>query len=84
VVRFSARVHPRANRNAIRVLSVSAVEIWTTAPPADGKANAAISRLIADWLAVAPSDVAIVSGAGSRTKVIDVSRIDVLPIDPSR
>jgi uncharacterized protein (TIGR00251 family) len=43
------------------------------AVPEDGKANAALEKLLAKWLGVAPRDVAIVSGATSRLKQISVS-----------
>jgi uncharacterized protein YggU (UPF0235/DUF167 family) len=42
------------------------------AAPSDGEANAALCRLVADAIGVAPRDVAIVAGATSRVKRIQV------------
>ncbi len=79
MVRLSARIHPRTSKNTLRVIDVGEVEIWTTAPPADGKANDAVRRIVAEWLSVPISDVRVVSGAKSRLKTIDVTGVDTLP-----
>jgi uncharacterized protein len=47
-----------------------------TAPPADGKANKALCRLIAKRVGVAPSRVSVVRGEKSREKVVRVEGID--------
>ena len=39
-----------------------------TAPPEDGKANAAVAELVADWIGISKSRVAVVSGQKSRLK----------------
>lgn len=44
-----------------------------TAPPEDGKANAALSLLIAGWLGVPKSKVTVASGQKSRLKSVAVS-----------
>jgi hypothetical protein len=43
-----------------------------SAPPVDGKANAALCRLIADAAGVAPSRVRVVRGHTAREKVVRV------------
>jgi uncharacterized protein YggU (UPF0235/DUF167 family) len=40
------------------------------APPADGRANAAVDGFLAELLGKARSDVAVVRGASSRVKVV--------------
>jgi uncharacterized protein YggU (UPF0235/DUF167 family) len=42
------------------------------APPVDGRANAALCRLVAKRLGIAPSRVSVFRGAGSRDKVLAV------------
>lgn len=42
------------------------------AVPEDGKANAALIKLLGRWLDVAPRDITIVAGATSRLKQIKV------------
>jgi uncharacterized protein len=79
VVQLSVRVHPRSSRNVVRMDSSGQVEVWTTAPPADGRANDAVCELIAEWLGAAGSDVSIVAGARGRTKTIKVAGLQKLP-----
>lgn len=54
-------------------------EAWkvrVTAAPADGKANAAVVRLLADTLSLPVRDVEIVSGHASRDKTVALNGID--------
>jgi hypothetical protein len=44
-----------------------------TAPPEDGKANAALIVLIAAWLGVPKSSVTIISGPKSRLKTVAIA-----------
>jgi uncharacterized protein YggU (UPF0235/DUF167 family) len=44
--------------------------------PEDGKANAAVVRLLADTLALSAKDVEIVSGHRSRDKTVALEGID--------
>ena len=47
-----------------------------SAPPVDGKANAALCRLVAKRVGLAPSRVTIVRGERSRDKVVRVDGLD--------
>lgn len=49
-----------------------AFKIQVTAPPEDGKANAAVVKLVAKKLGVAKSRVSVAVGATSRRKVLHV------------
>lgn len=66
--RIAVRVSPRAARESVArhgdVLRVS-----VTAPPADGKANAAVQALLAAALGVAPSRLALLRGHSARDKL---------------
>jgi uncharacterized protein len=53
-----------------------AVVIRVTAPPVDGRANAALCRLVARAAGVAPSRVTIVRGHAARDKVVRVDGVD--------
>jgi len=44
-----------------------------TAPPEDGKANAALTQLIAGWLGVPKSKVTVAAGQKSRLKSVAVA-----------
>jgi hypothetical protein len=54
----------------------AAWKIRVAAAPEDGKANAAVVRLLADTLALRARDVEIVSGHASRDKTVTLSGID--------
>ena len=71
-VSFSVRVHPRAKKDAITGEVGDALKVALTAPPVDGKANAACIEFFAKLLKVPRSSVSIASGATSRNKVVRV------------
>jgi uncharacterized protein (TIGR00251 family) len=48
------------------------LKAYVTSPPEDGKANAALTILVAGWLGVPKSAVAITSGQKSRLKSVAV------------
>ena len=52
------------------------VQARVAAPPADGKANAALCRLLAKTLGVAPSRVEIIRGHTAREKTVRIEGID--------
>jgi uncharacterized protein (TIGR00251 family) len=52
------------------------LKIEVSAPPVEGKANGAVTKLIARSLDIAPSRVSIVAGLKSKKKRIAVSGID--------
>ena len=66
------RLQPRAARDEIVGERDGALVVRLTAPPVEGRANAALCRLLARRLGVAPSRVAVVRGAKSRDKVVGV------------
>lgn len=74
-VRFDVRVRPRSSRSAILGVRDGALDVALTSPPADGAANSELLRLLAKALLVRAADVAIVVGASSRTKVVEVNGI---------
>jgi len=69
---FAVKVHPRASKNAITGEIGDALKVSLTAPPVDGKANAACIEFFAKLLKVPRSSVSIASGETSRNKVIRV------------
>jgi uncharacterized protein YggU (UPF0235/DUF167 family) len=48
------------------------LRLAVTEPPEDGRANAAVLRLLAERLGVAPSDRTLLRGGASREKLIRV------------
>jgi len=70
---LAVRIHPRAKKNAITGKVGDALKVALTAPPVDGKANAACIEFFAKLLNVPRSSVTIAAGQTSRNKVIRVA-----------
>jgi uncharacterized protein len=64
---ITLRVTPRARREAL-TSGEEGLRAAVTAPPEDGKANAAVQKLLARALGVAPSRLTLVRGATARVK----------------
>jgi uncharacterized protein (TIGR00251 family) len=79
-VTFAVKVQPRARKNAITGEVGDALKVALTAPPVDGKANAACLEFFADLLKVSRSSVTIASGQSSRRKVIRVAGLSSLEL----
>ena len=77
-VRFEVRVQPRASRNEVVGNKEGILRVRLQAPPVDGAANEALIAFMADELGVPRRFVRIVSGFGSRNKVLEVDR-EALP-----
>lgn len=71
-VSFAVKVHPRAKKNAITGEVGEALKVALTAPPVDGKANAACTEFFAKLLKVPRASVSIAAGLTSRNKVVRV------------
>ena len=76
-MRLSVRVTPRASANAIDGFDATGkLRVRVTAPPADGAANEAVTKLLAKALGLPQRDVVLISGATSRDKVFEVEGDD--------
>lgn len=67
------RVKPGARRNQVVAAYNGALKVEVSKPPEKGKANAAVSKLLAAFFDVTPSSVTVVAGASSQDKTILVS-----------
>ncbi|SIQ31120.1 hypothetical protein SAMN05421641_10655 [Paracoccus thiocyanatus] len=65
---IAVRVTPRASRNAV-ILDAGTIRVTVTTIPEDGKANAAVIKLLAKALGVAKSRLVLVRGATGRDKL---------------
>ncbi|PIV77224.1 MAG: hypothetical protein COW54_15800 [Rhodobacteraceae bacterium CG17_big_fil_post_rev_8_21_14_2_50_63_15] len=70
--RISLRVTPKASRNRI-VLEGDALRVYVTCIPEDGKANAAVQKLLAKALGLPKSRLTLIHGHTARDKVFEVS-----------
>jgi uncharacterized protein YggU (UPF0235/DUF167 family) len=71
-VRLDVVARPGARRPAVTLRPDGTLVVSVTAPPEQGKANAALVRAIAEALDVPPSSVTLVRGARGRQKVVEV------------
>ena len=72
---LEVRVQPRAGRNELTVRG-GALLARVTAPPEDGRANAAVCALIAKRLRLPKRAVEVRRGASSRDKVVSIEGMD--------
>jgi uncharacterized protein (TIGR00251 family) len=70
------RVQPGSSRNELAGKRDGALVVRVTAPPAEGRANKAACKLLADTAGIAPSRVEIVRGAQRRDKVVRLVGLD--------
>ena len=81
-IQFEVHVRPRASRSALAGVHDGILALRVSAPPAEGRANAAVIELLADAFGVRSSAVEIVKGASARRKLIrirgDVARLSTL------
>jgi uncharacterized protein YggU (UPF0235/DUF167 family) len=83
---LAVRVSPKAAREGIDGLVDTAegpaVKVRVRAVPADGEANAAVETVVAEWLGLPASRVAVARGHKSRVKMLeivgDVGALEVL------
>jgi uncharacterized protein YggU (UPF0235/DUF167 family) len=69
------RVTPRSGRDAVEGLGAEAdgaplLKLRVAAAPTDGDANDAVEKLVAKWLGVPKSAVAVTGGIAARTKTV--------------
>lgn len=65
---ISVRVTPKASRNAV-VVEGEAIRVYVTVVPEGGKANAAVTKLLAKALGLAKSRLVLIRGETARDKV---------------
>jgi uncharacterized protein (TIGR00251 family) len=73
---LDVRLQPRARKDEIVGERDGRIVIRVTAPPVEGRANDALTRLIAKRAGVAPSRVTIVRGHSARDKIVRVDGVD--------
>jgi uncharacterized protein (TIGR00251 family) len=69
---LNVRLYPRAKRNEIGGERDGVLRVSVAAPPVDGKANAALCKLIAKRAGVGRAAVTIARGERARDKVVRV------------
>jgi uncharacterized protein (TIGR00251 family) len=65
-------VTPRAAANAVGPFLNGVLRVRVTRPPADGEANRAVVRMVAEALRIAPSQIVLLAGQSSRRKRVRI------------
>ena len=73
--RIRVRLTPRAARDEVAGWQDGVLRVRVTAPPVEGRANAALERLLAGALGLPKTAVRVVGGAQSRDKTVAVKGI---------
>ncbi len=74
-VSISVRVHPGARRSELTGCSGDMWQVKVAAPPVKGKANTELIVLLSRVLNLSKSNISIVRGATSRSKVIAIEEL---------
>lgn len=72
-VTLSLRIQPGARREGVVGRYGEAIKVAIAAPAVDGKANEALIRLLSSLLGVPRSQVEVVAGETSRSKLVRVT-----------
>ena len=75
-VSIAVKVVPRAASDGIVGWLGGALKVRVAAPPQDGRANAALERLLATALALKPGAVRVAAGHGSARKRVEIVGLD--------
>ena len=73
--RITVHVTPRSGRDIIEAGAGGVLSIRVTAAPDDGKANAAVTKLLASALNVPKTSVHVVRGHTARTKQVEIETL---------
>jgi hypothetical protein len=71
--RITVRATPRSDRDSIEAGAGGVFLVRVTAPPDEGKANAAVCRVVADALGVPKSAVSVARGHAARVKTLEIT-----------
>jgi uncharacterized protein (TIGR00251 family) len=80
-MRITVRVRPSAGRTQVGGSYDGALIVRVVQATVDGKATSAVMASLAEAFGVARSDVIMVSGSRSRTKIIDVNGASQATLD---
>lgn len=75
MAQLAIRVIPRSSREGIDAERAGRMLVRVNAPPVDGKANAAVERVLARALGVAKGRVSVIRGTHSRDKMVAISGV---------
>ncbi len=72
-MKFSVEVRPHSRKSEAVKLADGDLKVFVKSPPAEGKANAEATALLARHFGVPKSSVVILKGARGRKKIVEVN-----------
>ena len=78
---FAVRIVARASRSEIAGEYNGALRIRIAAPPVEGAANRELIRLLAKTFKLPQNAIEIMSGAGSKSKIVRLSGADAAKLE---
>jgi hypothetical protein len=78
---LTVRVTPRARRTEVaEILEDGTIRIRVTAPPVEGKANAALVRFLAEVLGISKNRIEIVAGEKGLDKIVTITDLSAAEV----
>ena len=71
MARLTIKVIPKSRRQEVKK-DKNVIKVWLHSPPAEGRANEELVRILADKFGVAKSSIVISSGKSSKIKIVDI------------
>jgi len=71
-MKIFVKARPNSKAESIEKVDDAHFTVAVKEPPVKGRANAAISKALADYFGIAPSQVSLVSGFSSKQKVFEI------------
>lgn len=81
MVKLRIYVQPNTSQNSIVGLYDNALKVKLKTPPVDGKANKALIALLSKELETPKSNIHVISGFTSRTKIVEITDSVPFPDD---
>ena len=79
--RLAVSVQPGASTEGVVGFDDGVLRVRVKAPPIEGRANAALLKLVAGILGIPPSSITIVRGARTRRKLLTVEGLSQHQLD---
>jgi uncharacterized protein (TIGR00251 family) len=78
---LTVRVTPRARRTEVaEILEDGTIRIRVTAPPVEGKANAALIQFLAEALGIRKNRIDIVAGEKGLDKIVSITELSAAEV----
>ena len=71
-MKIFVKVKPKSREEKVEKIDDINFKVSVKQPPEKGRANLAVTRILADYFNVSQSNIEIVSGSNSRLKIIEI------------